>query len=212
MHRALTCPHPRPALRPWSVTDILKKVHHILPRRPMLGKTDILPKDSPRQVEPTGRVSSTIGEAGAGESPREPLSPPIPSPLTLPFRAQPAHSLSLHHSHRLSPPAQLTFSLFAIEQAVGWCRPVDLMVGRARVFDSPWQHGGGPQGSSVVGGTSSSCQGHHGRVGGQPTAPRAPFIAPACSSRSLPAPHCSPPASPTSPPSPTLVCGRYVAF
>ena len=86
------------------------------------------------------------------------------------------------------------------KKAVGRCRPVGLMVGRVRGSTPRGGTAVGPLGSSVVGSSSSSCRGLRGCVGVQPTARRAPRIAPACFPRVPPAPPSSPPAPPPLPP------------
>ena len=91
-------------------------------------------------------------------------------------------------------------------------RPVGLMVGRVRGWTPRGGTAGGPLGSSVVGSPSSSCRGPRGCVGEQPTAQRAPRIAPACFPRVPTAPPSSPPCSPPLSPSPPLVFGSFFAF
>ena len=88
-------------------------------------------------------------------------------------------------------------------------RPVGLMVGRVRGSTPRGGTAGGPLGFSVVGSSSSSCRGLRGCVGVQPTARRAPRIAPACFPRVPPAPPRSPPAPP--PPLP-LTSPRFWQF
>ena len=75
-------------------------------------------------------------------------------------------------------------------------RPVGLMVGRVRGSTPRGGTAVGPLGSSVVGSSSSSCRGLRGCVGVQPTARRAPRIAPTCFPRVPSAPASSPPAPP----------------
>ena len=100
--------------------------------------------------------------------------------------------------HALRRPSRW-FGSLDDQKAVGRRRPVGLMVGRVRGSTPRGGTAGGPLGSSVVGSASCSCRGLLVCVGEQPTARRAPRIAPACFPRVPPAPPSSPPAPPPLP-------------